>query len=1149
MNMHITQKLEMILLIVGFSLLLAGASQVIASASNIPVNDLPLAFLDVNDTDGDGLNNTLEGELGTNPMDKYGDKDEDGLYDFEEILDIYGTPNNKSDKARYQFNNSVTHDSILDIYHYFNLTSNKTAFMRDEEFSEQNGGFTDYLLWNITFTGRSAGGLDNGEVHYINNVIVDCLFSDVTSGGGFFGSVLYKGNIVKNTTYSGDTAGGSRTSAGNTTYESNILTDVTFSGKEAGGSTSRSVFYINNTLNYVDFLGERAGGSEGKDDAVARVDYVNNTLNYVNFVGEEAGGSYYGEVSYTNNTISYANFSGQYSGGSNEGKVSYVNNSIKHTLFNGTSSGGSSGSGRVIYTGNNFNMVNFSGSFSGFGRSETNYTNNQFEDVRYTEEAIFENTDFISKNNSVISDPYDSDDDGLGDIHELFNYSTNPFVNDTDSDGLSDSHELFNYSTNPLTNDTDSDGLSDFHELFNYSTKPLVNDTDGDGLLDGWEARYSESSGVNPLVNVTADELSSDEDKDGLTLIEEYRNGTNPFDVDTDGDGMSDGWEVLYSGVAGVDPITMANSSELESDQDNDSLTLLEESVADTDPLLNDTDGDGLLDGWEARYSESSGVDPLVNVTTDELSSDEDKDGLTLWDEYRNGTNPFDVDTDSDGMSDGWEVLYSGVAGVDPITMANSSELESDQDNDSLTLLEESVADTDPLLNDTDGDGLLDGWEARYSESSGVDPLVNVTTDELSSDEDKDGLTLIEEYRNGTNPFDVDTDGDGMSDGWEVLYSSVADVDPLTAANSSQLETDQDNDSLTLLEESVAGTNPLSNDTDSDGLSDTWEVRYSEEVGIDPLVEVNDSVLSSDLDSDGLDLWDEYRRGTNPFDVDTDSDGMGDGWEVLYSGVAGVDPLTEADSSELESDLDTDGLTLLQESVAGTDPLSSDSDNDDLSDSWEFLYSEYLGIDPLISVADSVLRSDLDSDGLALWDEYRIGTNPFVNDTDGDGLNDGWEDTYEGLSGVNPLVKASSFELASNDDDDGLSLKEEALTGTNPIRNDTDGDGLNDGWEVRYNDSYGVNPLIKATDEELLSDRDSDGLNLLQEAIGNTDPETADNTEMSEATAGQSISDYYFAIFVGITALVIFVILLIVIAFIIRFRRRRKKALRRKRRG
>ena len=57
---------------------------------------------------------------------------------------------------------------------------------------------------------------------------------------------------------------------------------------------------------------------------------------------------------------------------------------------------------------------------------------------------------------------------------------------DYDEDGLSDLQE-FNIKSNPDESDTDNDGLSDGEELFNYLTDPTSNDTDGDGQPDGWE--------------------------------------------------------------------------------------------------------------------------------------------------------------------------------------------------------------------------------------------------------------------------------------------------------------------------------------------------------------------------------------------------------------------------------------------------------------------------------------------------------------------------------------------------------------------------------------------------------------------------------------------------------------------------------------
>ncbi|MFV2005263.1 MAG: hypothetical protein ACC650_08640, partial [Gammaproteobacteria bacterium] len=91
-----------------------------------------------------------------------------------------------------------------------------------------------------------------------------------------------------------------------------------------------------------------------------------------------------------------------------------------------------------------------------------------------------------------------------------------------------------------------------------------------------------------------------------------------------------------------------------------------------------------------------------------------------------------------------------------------------DGDNDGLTNLAEQAAGTDPLLADTDSDGLNDGDEVN-----------TYLTNPLSNDTDGDGLTDGDEVNTYlTNPLSNDTDGDGLTDGDEV---NIYMTDPLFA--------------------------------------------------------------------------------------------------------------------------------------------------------------------------------------------------------------------------------------------------------------------------------------------------------------------------------------------------------------------------------
>ncbi|MCA9901473.1 MAG: protein kinase [Ardenticatenaceae bacterium] len=96
---------------------------------------------------------------------------------------------------------------------------------------------------------------------------------------------------------------------------------------------------------------------------------------------------------------------------------------------------------------------------------------------------------------------------------------------------------------------------------------------------------------------LTAAQLAGDDDNDGLTGDREIVLGSDPFNEDTDGDGLLDGFEV---NTYGTDP--------LRPDTDGDGLTdLAEIEQYSTDPTLADTDLDGASDGQEV----ANGTDPL----------------------------------------------------------------------------------------------------------------------------------------------------------------------------------------------------------------------------------------------------------------------------------------------------------------------------------------------------------------------------------------------------------------------------------------------------------------------------------------------------------------------------------------------------------
>lgn len=162
------------------------------------------------------------------------------------------------------------------------------------------------------------------------------------------------------------------------------------------------------------------------------------------------------------------------------------------------------------------------------------------------------------------------------------------------------------------------------------------------------------------------------------------------------------------------------------------------------------------------------------------------------------------------------------------------------------------------VVNDSDGDGLPDAWERLYTNPESDTALVP------NDDLDTDGLTNLQEFLTGTTPNNPDSDGDGLLDARETKTGIW--VSP-TSTGTDPLNPDSDGDGLldgaetntgTWANATNTGTNPNRRDTDGDALSDT--------------VETNSGTYVSTSNT-----------GTNPNIADTDGDGAGDWYEAFAS--------------------------------------------------------------------------------------------------------------------------------------------------------------------------------------------------------------------------------------------------------------------------
>tara|TARA_R110002096_G_scaffold387403_4_gene581585 strand:+ start:15828 stop:20795 length:4968 start_codon:yes stop_codon:yes gene_type:complete len=342
-----------------------------------------------------------------------------------------------------------------------------------------------------------------------------------------------------------------------------------------------------------------------------------------------------------------------------------------------------------------------------------------------------------SDNNGVVDGVFtDTDADGWSNVFDPDNGGTPLTDPDSDGDGY----------TNRVDLDSDNDGLTDIVEAGGV-------DTDEDGRVDassdtdndGWADTFDSDNGGTVLEDGDFDadgvlnRLDLDSDNDGIQDIVEAggvdANGNARVDatLDSDGDGWANTFDSDNGGTTLADEDSDGDGLPNRFDLDSDNDGLIDNVEAQTTaafqaPLGTDTDGDG----WDNRYDSDNGGTAIT-------LSDADSDGIPDY---------LDLDADGDGLADwieGFDDNGSGDALDDFIIRADDFELAAgnplyyvnidDADTDGIPdWLEDDDSNgrpnflqaSHPLYQDTDGDGLIDLYDAdNFGAASNLPDLDN----------------------------------------------------------------------------------------------------------------------------------------------------------------------------------------------------------------------------------------------------------------------------------------------------------------------------------------------------------------------------------------------------------------------------------------
>lgn len=619
-----------------------------------------------------------------------------------------------------------------------------------------------------------------------------------------------------------------------------------------------------------------------------------------------------------------------------------------------------------------------------------------------------------------------------------------------------------------------------------------LEDADGDGLLyleetQGWEV-WPDSFGLGLGVDtfgqmdahyaVTSDIGKADTDGDGLTDYQEFLIKSDPRKIDTDGDGLTDEEEFnrWHTSPLSVDSdndcrgpdkdlppnANLFDSAELKIDLTGDPTHT--PGLGATSPVLADTDGDGYSDYYEIIETRGSGFSPVladlpgiaINIASSpvirltgatesgvswskELSMTDTLSQSIAREAGTSRSTEFAIgNTTEIGAEIGFEMGMEGTDAVAKVTGSASMSYSVSTGmttSDAISWSQSSARTAESAYQESMGEG---GHEAVTLDGGYVAVNVDITnTGSLAYTLTNLRVSVLARYINGTSDYAA------------VLELSRDDNTPVSLAPG-------DTRTSILLRSSTADYELIRSFLKNPGglMFEVADYDLTDEDGNSYVFDtetIKQRTAMVVIDYGGEAASERYLVATSPHRRDDALDGVS--LPDILAGILGIAYTTEEATSEA-------GAYHVISSVTprgGGTPVSNDPGH---NKKWLVAIAADLA-DPdrpdigslLLKAGDAVhlmYMKDADHDLLSAREEALNGTTDMNADTDGDGLGDFEEIRMGWTVNIDDQIPytARSRGFAEDFDADNIDDIDEKACGLDPVRIDTDQDGISDLDEI-----------------------------------------------------------------------------------------------------